>query len=122
MKSILTIAILLLSYSIANAQIGEVKVEGSNAKIYNENGGYTGNSISLCSSCSVAGYNSKYIVIIYGSNAQIYNDQGGNTGNTISLCESCYVKKVTSSAILIKEGGFTKYYNFKGGLIDTKSD
>jgi len=114
MKQFFLMAAMMLTYGSLNAQIGEVKVDGSAAKIYDDKGNYTGQYASLCSKCELAGYNSKYIVIIDGSAAKIYDSKGSYTGQYASLCSNCYVKNVSASAILIKDGSVTKYYDFKG--------
>ncbi len=112
MKKILILTLLLTS--MLKAQISEVKVEGSYAKIYNDVGRYTGNSIYLGVSNSLQGYNSKYIVIKEGSYVKIYNDIGRYTSNSIYLGTSNYIKNVSGGAILVKEGNYVKYYNFQG--------
>lgn len=121
MKKILLIASLMLTFSLAFAQIGEVKTEGSFAKIYNENGKYSGHKIYLGSTNSVAGYNSRYVVIKEGNYAKIYNDKGRFTGKKIYLASTGVVKNVTNSAILIKEGAYVKYYNFEGRFTGNKT-
>lgn len=114
MKKLLLMTTMLLTFGAVSAQIAEVKQDGSLAKIYNDQGSYTGSYISLCSSCELTGYNSKYIVVTDGSLAKIYDSKGSYTGSYISLCSSCYVKNVAASAILVKDGSLTKYYDFKG--------
>ncbi len=114
MKKILLMAIMLLKFGVINAQIAEVKKEGSYAKIYNDQGRYSGNSIYLGSSYTLEGYNSSFIVVKEGSYAKIYNAYGRYTGNSIYLGSSYYIKNVTGSAILVKEGSYVKYYNFEG--------
>ncbi len=116
MKKLLLIATMLLTYGALNAQIAEVKQEGSYARIYNDQGSYTGNSIGLGSGALVSGYNTKYIVVTEGSYARIYDSKGSYTGNSISLGSGSgnYVKNVSANAILIKEGSYTRYYDFKG--------
>jgi hypothetical protein len=116
MKKLLLMATMLLAFGAANAQIAEVKEENGMAKIYNDQGSFTGKYISLSSNSELVGYNSKYIVIKENGMAKIYNDQGSFTGNYISLCSNCYVKNVSASAILVKEGSMVKYYDFKGSF------
>ena len=114
MKQIILVTFMTLSFGFVNAQIADVKVDGGRAKIYDDNASYTGNSVSLCSSCELSGYNNKYIVVTDGGRAKIYDYKGSYTGNSVSLCSDCYVKNVSGSAILVKDGGRTKYYDFKG--------
>lgn len=114
MKQFFLLATMLLTFGAVNAQIAEVKQEGSYAKIYNDQGSYTGNYIRLISGAEVSGYNSKYIVVTEGSYAKIYDSDGSYTGNYIRLSSDSYVKNVSATAILIKEGSYTKYYDFKG--------
>ena len=114
MKKLFLMATMLLMFGAVNAQIAEVKEDGSMVKIYDDRGSYTGNYVSFCSKCELAGYNSKYIVVVDGSMAKIYDSKGSYTGNYVSLCSSCYVKNVSASAILVKDGSMTKYYDFKG--------
>jgi len=114
MKKLFLMATMLLMFGAVNAQIAEVKQEGSYARIYNEQGRYTGKSIRVSSGAEVSGYNSKYIVVTEGSYARIYNDQGRYTGKSIRLSSGSYVKNVSATAILIKEGSYTRYYDFNG--------
>ncbi len=114
MKQFLLIATMLLTFGAVNAQIAEVKIEGSYAKIYNDEGRYSGNSIYIGSGNSLEGYNSRYIVVKEGSYAKIYDSKGSYTGNSIYIGSGNYVKNVSGSAILVKEGSYVKYYDFKG--------
>jgi len=114
MKKLFLMATMLLMFGAVNAQIGDVKVDGSSAKIYDDKGKYTYKSISLCSNCELSGFNSNYIVITDGSSAKIYDSQGKFTYKSISLCSNCSVKNVTPSGILIKDGSKTKIYDFEG--------
>jgi predicted RNA-binding protein associated with RNAse of E/G family len=114
MKQIILIATMLLTFGAVNAQIAEVKQDGGIAKIYNDQGSFTGYYVSLCSSCELTGYNAKYIVVTDGSLAKIYDAKGNYTGYYVSLCSSCYIINVSATAILVKDGGLTKYYDFKG--------
>ena len=112
-KNILILLFLSITYTMS-AQIGEVKIDGSWAKIYDENARYTGKSISVGGAKSLEGYNSRYIVIRDGSWAKIYNDQGHYTGKSISLGGDKYIKNVSGAAILVKDGSWIKYYDFDG--------
>lgn len=114
MKKLFLMATTLLIFGAVNAQIGDVKVDGYNAKIYDDKGNYSYNSISLCSNCELSGFNSNYVVITDGSSAKIYDSKGNYTYNSIGLCSNCSVKNVTPSGILIKDGNTTKIYDFKG--------
>lgn len=114
MKYLLLMATMLLMFVAANAQIAEVKIDGQFAKIYNDQGKYTGKYIGLSRDMEVSGYNSKYIVILDGVFAKIYDDLGKYTGKYIGLSRDMYVKNVSATAILIKDGVFTKYYDFNG--------
>ena len=105
------LAFLALTFSL-RAQIAEVKVDGSYAKIYNDKGQYTGNSVYLGSN-TLEGYNSNYIVVNDGSYAKLYNDKGNYTGNSIYLGSNT-IKHISQSAILVKDGSYVKYYDFNG--------
>lgn len=119
-------ATMLLMFGAVNAQIAEVKQEGGYARIYNEEGRWTGNSIQLGYGDVVSGYNSKYIVVteglLTGRYARIYNEKGRWTGNSISLSSTSYVIRVSETAILIKEFGKTRYYNFVGRYTGHSTD
>ena len=108
------IVFILCSYTALQAQIEEVKVDNNTARIFNNNGKYSGYYINLCSSCKLNGYNSNFIVITENNTARIYDQKGSYTGYYINLCSSCNIKNVSSSNILINEGNTTRYYNFKG--------
>ncbi|MGB3849836.1 MAG: hypothetical protein WA958_07685 [Tunicatimonas sp.] len=99
---------------MSNAQIAEVKEDGSRLKIYDDNGYKT--SISVSNSGYLGGYNSSYVVVVDGSRAKIY-DAKGSYQTSISMCSSCRVQNVSGSYILIKDGSRTKYYNFKGSYV-----
>ena len=114
MKRFLLMATMLLIYGAVNAQIGEVKVSGNQAKIYDESGNNTNRYVSLNSNSELVGYNSKFIVIVEGNQAKIIDSKGNFTYKYVSICSNCSVKKVTTSAILVKDGNMTKYYDFEG--------
>lgn len=113
-EKFLLITSLCLIFNTAKGQIGEVKVVGNQAKIYNEDAQYTYKYISLSSNSILLGFNSKNIVIKDGNQAKIYDAGGNYTYKYISLCSSCRVVYVTPSAILVKDGNQVKYYNFDG--------
>mgnify|MGYP003348350902 FL=1 len=112
MRTLLIIAFITLKVHSIIAQIAEVKVMGSYAKIYNDKGQYTGNSIYVGSN-TMEGYNNDYVVLKEGSYARIYDAKGHYTGNSVYV-GSNKIKHVSQSAILIKEGSYVKYYDFKG--------
>jgi hypothetical protein len=115
MKIIALLSLIIFALlQTANAQIGEVKIDGSYAKIYNDQARYTGKSIYLGSNKTMEGYNGKHIVIKDGSYAKIYNDQAVYTGKSIYLGSDKYIKNVSAAAILIKDGSYVKYYDFEG--------
>lgn len=114
MKKQFLLSFFLIVASAMNAQIGEVKVDGVWAKIYDENARYTGKSISVGGSKTLEGYNSRFIVVKDGMWAKIYNDQGQYTGKSISLGNDKYIKNVSGAAILVKDGAWVKYYDFDG--------
>ena len=114
MKQILSISFILLCFGFAQAQIGEVKIVGNQAKIYDEDAKFTYHSISMSSNAELADYNSKYIVIVDGNQAKIYDSKGSFTYKSINLCNNCTIRKVTNTAILVKEGNMVKYYDFEG--------
>ena len=105
---------MLLTFGAVNAQIGEIKIKGSTAYIYNDQGRYSGHSISLSGGREIVGNNSNYAVVKDGSTAYIYNDEGRYSGHSISLRSGRTIKNVTGSNILIKDGNTVYYYDFKG--------
>ena len=112
MRTFFITAFITLKVHSIIAQIAEVKVTGSYAKIYNDKGQYTGNSIYVGSN-TMEGYNNDYVVLKEGSYARIYDAKGHYTGNSVYV-GSNKIKHVSQSAILIKEGSYVKYYDFKG--------
>ena len=118
-----TVLLLLMIFisMISRAQITEVKTDGSYARIYDDKGHYTGNSIYLSSNSSLAGYSNNYIVIKDGPYAKIYDCKGHYTGNSIYLSSSAGIKNVSASAILIKDGSYVKYYDFTGHYTGTST-
>ncbi len=114
MKTLFLITAILLTFNYANAQIGEVKVIGNQARIYDENGNNNNSYVSMNSGYELLGYNSQYIVMKDGNQAKIFNAKGNFTFKYVSLCSNCKVVNVTPTAILVKDGNMTKYYNFEG--------
>jgi hypothetical protein len=114
MKSFYLIATMLLTFSAVSAQISEVKEQGSTAFIYNDNGHYSGYSISLGGGRSIAGYNSRYVVVQTSSTAFIYDEKGSYTGSSISLSGGRSIKNVAGSNILVKDRQTVYYYDFRG--------
>ena len=114
MKTFFLMAAMLLTFNYLNAQIGEVKVVGNQAKIYDENGNNTNRYVSMNSGYELVGYNSQYVVIRDGNQAKIFDSKGNFTFKYVSLCANCKVVNITQSAILVKDGNMTKYYNFDG--------
>jgi hypothetical protein len=114
MKKFLLMATMLMTFGAANAQIGEIKNQGSTAYIYNDQGSYSGYSISLSGGKEIVGNNSKYAVVKDGSTAYIYDSKGSYTGYYISLSGGKTIKNVTGSNILVKDGSTVYYYDFKG--------
>ena len=112
MKQLLILSAFIALTLTLRAQIAEVKQDGSYAKIYNDKGQYTGNSVYLGAS-TLEGYNDRYMVIKDGSYAKIYDDKGRYTGNSIYLGSNT-IKHVSQSAILVKDGTYVKYYDFNG--------
>jgi hypothetical protein len=112
-KQLLILLFFSITYTMS-AQIGEVKIDGPWAKIYDENARYTGKSIAVSGGKSLEGYNSRFIVIKDGPWAKIYDDQGRYTGKSISLGGDKYIKNVSGAAILVKDGPWIKYYDFDG--------
>jgi hypothetical protein len=121
MRVIFCLMAIALTFGTINAQIGEVKVDGTNVKIYDDNGNDTGKRLTLCGGCELSGYNSRYIVITDGTNVKIYEGDT-DTGKRITLNNNGYIKKVTSSAILVKEGNTVKYYDFRGDDTGKRTD
>jgi hypothetical protein len=112
MKHFILFLFITLSCIALQAQIAEVKVEGSYAKIYNDKGQYTGSSVYKGNN-TLEGYNNEYIVIKEGSYAKIYDAKGHYTGSSIYIGNNT-IKHVSQTAILVKEGSYVKYYDFKG--------
>ncbi len=107
--------IFILLYTLCSAQIGNVIVERNFAKIYNENGYYTGKWINLTSNVNSIGWNDRYIVIVKNSKIYIYNHEGSYTGKWISLCSECKFHLVTRNNIIIIEKGYKLlHYDFIG--------
>jgi hypothetical protein len=79
MKKLFLMATMLLMFGAVNAQIGDVKVDGSSAKIYDDKGKNTYKSISLCSNCSVKNVTPSGILIKDGSTTKIYDFNGKYT-------------------------------------------
>ena len=94
-------------------QISEIKLQDRYARIYNDKQ-YSGKSVYLGSDKELAGFNSKYLVVIDGENARIYDENGVYTGHLIRLGTDKYVKNVTPTNILIVEGNMTRYYDYTG--------
>jgi hypothetical protein len=113
-KSNLLFFFILAINMSTNAQIGEVKVVGNLAKIYDDKARYTNYYVSIPSRGELLGYNANYIVVKDGNLAKIYDAKGHYTNKYVSLCTSCTVKNVSASAILVKEGRLVKYYDFNG--------
>ena len=80
MKKLLLMATMLLAFGAANAQIAEVKEENGMAKIYNDQGSFTGNYISLCSNCYVKNVSASAILVKEGSMVKYYDFKGSFTG------------------------------------------
>jgi len=112
MRHLLLFSLIIFSSLASQAQIAEVKVDGSYAKIYNDKGQYTGSSVYLGSN-TLEGYNSEYIVVKDGSYAKIYDAKGRYTGSSVYLGKNT-VKHVSQSDILVKDGSYVKYYDFTG--------
>ncbi|MEK0421724.1 MAG: hypothetical protein RLZZ161_1575 [Bacteroidota bacterium] len=112
-KHLLILFFLSITYTMS-AQIGEVKVDGAYAKIYDENGRYTNRVVHLGSTKTLAGYNSQYIVIVDRTYAKIYDATGKDLNKSILLGDNKYIKHVSGSAILVKDGNYVKYYDFDG--------
>ncbi len=113
-KGFLLSVVMLLKIGIANAQIGEVKVTGNQAKIYDESGTNTNRYVSMNSGYELLGYNSKFIVMKDGNQAKIFDAKGNFTNKYVGLCSNCKVVNVSPTAILVKDGNMTKYYDFEG--------
>ena len=115
MKKVFLLSLaILLKIGIANAQIGEVKVAGNQAKIYDESGTNTNRYVSMNSGYELLGYNSKFIVMKDGNQAKIFDAKGNFTNKYVGLCSNCKVVNVSPTAILVKDGNLTKYYGFDG--------
>ncbi len=82
MKQFLLIATMLLTFGAVNAQIAEVKIEGSYAKIYNDEGRYSGNSIYIGSGNYVKNVSGSAILVKEGSYVKYYDFKGSYTGNS----------------------------------------
>ena len=113
-KVFLLLVSMLINIGFANAQIGEVKVIGNQAKIYDESGSNTNRYVSMNSGYELLGYNSKFIVMKDGNQAKIFDAKGNFTFKYVGLCSNCKVVNVSPSAILVKDGNMTKYYDFDG--------
>ncbi len=112
---------ILTSSICVQAQIAEVKTEGSYARIYNDKGAYSGYSVYLGSDKTLAGYNGQFLVIKEKPYARIYNAKGTYTGNSIYLGSANYIKNVSTTVILIKEGNQIRYYDYQGHYTGTST-
>ena len=112
-KQLLTLLFTCITYTMS-AQIGEVKIDGPYAKIYDENGRYTNRVVHLGSTKILAGYNSQYIVVVDRAYAKIYDATGKDLNKSFLLGDNKYIKHVSGSAILVKDGNYVKYYDFDG--------
>lgn len=114
MKKSISVFATLFIHTLVTAQIGEVKVSGNQAKIYDGEGRFTHRYVDLSSGYELVGYNSKYIVVRYQDQARIYDSDGKYTYKYAPICNSCKLVNVGPTAILIKQGNMTKYYDFEG--------
>ncbi|MFN4914172.1 MAG: hypothetical protein ACK5FT_02530 [Sphingomonadales bacterium] len=114
MKKLFLLSFFLIAAYAMHAQIGEVKVDGAYAKIYDENGRYTNRVVHLGSTKTLAGYNSQYIVVVDRAYAKIYDATGKDLNKSILLGDNKYIKHISGSAILVKDGNYVKYYDFDG--------
>jgi hypothetical protein len=115
MKKVILISGFALISFFSNAQIAEVKEEDRYAKIYNENGKYQ-TSIFMDRDGFLAGYNSRFVVIVDDKYAKIYNENGKYQAS-IFMDKDCKVQNVSGSNIIIKEGNRTKFYDFNGKYV-----
>ena len=123
MKKLLILMSILVAPQLSTAQIGDVRQDGRNLHIYNDNfKNYK--SLWLCKSCELVGFNSKYIVISEPRiQAHIYDHNGANIG-FIKYGRTTYVKNVTPVAIIMSDGVTTwlkKFSDFHSGLYQAKT-
>lgn len=114
MNKKILIATMFLTFGAVNAQISEIKEQGSSALIYDNNGRYSGSSIAIGGGRSIVGFNSRYAVVQSGSTAYIYDSKGSYTGASISLSGNRTIKNISGSNILVKDGKTVYYYDFNG--------
>ena len=84
MKQFLLMAIMLLTFGAVSAQIAEVKQDGRIAKIYNDQGRYTNNYISLCSNCYIKNVSGTAILVKDGNITKYYDFNGRYTNKYTS--------------------------------------
>lgn len=106
----ITILLLLFTTLISYSQIGNIRVDGSYLKIYNDKGSYI--TSFYIGQSQLEGYNNDYIIIHDGQYIKIYNNKGSYQSSFYIGKSS--IKHVNGSSILIKDGHYVKYYDFKG--------
>ena len=111
MKTIILTVIMLLTFAMANAQIGEVKVNDYDNKMtaYDNNGSNIG-SYTPHQSTKLAGYSSELIVLADGSKFSIY-DKNFKLITSNSFHSGTTFLRVSGSYIYLKEGGNEKKYD-----------
>ena len=120
MKNLILLLLFTFLSITINAQISEVKTDGSSVKLYNDKGQYS-NSIYLGEN-TLLGYTTEYVLIQDASYLKIYNHKGQYTGNSIYISDLRKFKSVNESRILLKEGSYVKYYNFEGRCVNQTYD
>jgi hypothetical protein len=116
MKSIFVTIIMILIFSIANAQqIGDCRVGSSSIDVFDSNGSYAC-SINLKSGAELSGFSSSIVVITEGSSANVFNCKGQFL-SSISLRTGAYVKNVVGNTVLIKDGSMTNVFDSKGNFL-----
>ena len=122
MKKLFILLTILFVPQLLTAQIGDVRQDGRTLHIYNDDLKYTYKTVSLCRSCELVGFNSKYIVISEPRiKATIFDHNGKYTQWFINYTRSTYVKNITNTSIIMSDGTTTwakKFSDFeKGGYI-----
>lgn len=113
-NKLLLVVLLTICVQSVFSQIGEVKISGNYAKIYDEEARYSNKCIYLGTTKEYLGNNYEYVIIKSGNYAQIYNSNGQYTNKCIYLGTTKRFVNVNSKYILLKDGNYTKYYNFNG--------
>jgi len=124
MKNIILLTQLLFAAQLLTAQIGDVRQDGRELHIYDEDLKYT-KTIRMCKYCELVGFNSRYVVTSERNfKAYITDPFGKRKGGFIDFCRGCYIKNVTGTSIIMSDGYKTwakKFSDFENGLYQQRT-